>query len=52
MQNFYIEDENKPVEIKSNPIIQNIKNNNVIKKNEEEDTKIQKVETKNEEKKN
>jgi hypothetical protein len=51
LQNFYIEDENKPVEIKSNPIIQNIKNNNVIKKNEEEDTKIQKVETKNEEKK-
>ncbi len=50
MQNFYIEDENKPVEIKPNPIIQNIINNNDIKKNEE-DTKIQKVETKNEEKK-
>ena len=50
MQNFYIEDENKPVEIKPNPIIQNIKNNNDIKKNED-DSKIQKVETKNEEKK-
>jgi hypothetical protein len=50
LQNFYIEDENKPVEIKPNPIIQNIINNNDIKKNEE-DTKIQKVETKNEEKK-
>jgi len=50
LQNFYIEDENKPVEIKPNPIIQNIINNNDIKKNEE-DTKIQKVETKNEKKK-